>query len=177
MRSGKLHLTFIRRAKEERASPAVLRDQVFPSDAIDDTFTPRPRGPVVADETSIYESDTEMRSDSEFVPADLGRLVVGNKGRLLDSRRTPVTVVDVAPARGEFVVRVEAFEDAGATWSLFLSELGRFQFERDSVEAGRDQVEELRQSLARFDRARSYECDARGFAAASALDWASARST
>jgi hypothetical protein len=106
----------------------------------------------------IYESDFEPRPDSDFVPADLGRLVIGNRGRLLDARRTPVTLVDLAVERGAFVVRVEAFEDAGSTWELFLGELERFQFERDGAQASEGEVDQLRQSLARFDRELVIEC-------------------
>jgi hypothetical protein len=106
----------------------------------------------VPDEKPIYESDAQMRPDSEFVPADLDRLVVGNKGRLLDARRTPITVVGVVPERGEFMVRVEAFEDTGTTWELFLGEFGRFQFDRDAAQASAREVDEFRRSVGRFDR-------------------------
>jgi hypothetical protein len=112
----------------------------------------------VADDQPIYDSDTEMRPDSDFISADLDRLVIGNKGRMLDARRTPVTLVGVEAERGAFVVRVEAFEDAGATWELFLGELDRFQFERDGARASADDVGELRQSLAQFDRELLIEC-------------------
>jgi hypothetical protein len=79
---------------------------------------------------------------------------------LLDARRTPVTLVDVAVERGAFVVRVEAFEDAGATWELFLGELKRFQFERDAAHASESEAGQLRQSLARFDRELLIQCAA-----------------
>lgn len=112
----------------------------------------------VANSTPIYESGAEMRPDSEFVPASLDLLVVGNRGRLLDTRRTPVTVVGVEPERAAFVARVEAFEDAGATWELFLGELGRFQFERDSARADTEQLSALEHRLAEFDRPLVIEC-------------------
>jgi len=37
-------------------------------------------------------------------------------GRLLDSRRTPVSVVEVRLDTGTFVIRIDGFEDKGATW-------------------------------------------------------------
>jgi hypothetical protein len=112
----------------------------------------------VAANDPIYESDPDSRPDANFVPADLDRLVVGNRGRLLDARRTPVTLIDVRPERGAFVVRVDAFEDAGATWELFLGELKRFQFERNATQATERQVGQLRQSLERFDRELLIRC-------------------
>jgi hypothetical protein len=101
---------------------------------------------------AVYESDAQMRPDLEFVPAGLDRLVAGNRGRLLDARRTPITVVGVSAHRGSFSVRVDAFEDAGATWELFLGEIGRFQFERDTARAPQREVDDLQESLTRFDR-------------------------
>lgn len=112
----------------------------------------------MADGEPIYHSDAQMRPDGDFEPAALDCLVVGNRGRLLDSRRTPVTVVGVAPDRGAFVVRVEAFEDSGATWELFLGELDRFQFERNGLRASRGTVKELTKSLAQFNRPLVIEC-------------------
>jgi hypothetical protein len=81
----------------------------------------------------IYESDPEAAPDSEFVPGELALLVAGNRGRLLDGRRTPVTVTAVRPATGDFEIEVGAFEDAGARWLLPLQDVGRFQFARDAA--------------------------------------------
>lgn len=100
----------------------------------------------------IYEADAQMRPDSDFEPAALERLVVGNSGRLLDARRTPITVTGVAAERGSFTVRVDGFEDVGATWELFLGEIGRFQLERGTARAPQREVADLQASLARFDR-------------------------
>ena len=97
----------------------------------------------------IYESDPDRAPDTDFVPGELGLLVPGNRGRLLDARRTPVTVVAVRPEVGAFVVEIGAFEDAGARWELPLEEFGRFQFARD---AARADAAELERALARFDR-------------------------
>lgn len=71
----------------------------------------------------VYASDEHPEPDSAFAPGELRHLVVGNCGRLLDARCTPITVVDVAPERGSFVVRVEAFEDTGVRWELGLEEI------------------------------------------------------
>jgi hypothetical protein len=82
----------------------------------------------------------------------LEHLVTGNRGRLLDARRTPVRVTAVTPERGEFEVELEAFEDAGARWRLQLSEVRKFQFERDAVTTSAACVAELHRSLEQFER-------------------------
>lgn len=80
----------------------------------------------------LYESDPSPAPDSEFEPGQLGHLVAGNHGRLLDSRRTPILVTRVIPERASFELEIRAFEDTGARWELPLEEIWRFQFARGS---------------------------------------------
>ncbi len=109
----------------------------------------------------IYASDPNAAPDSEFRPGDLRHLVVGNRGRLLDARRTPITITAVDPARGSFEVEIGAFEDAGARWDLALEDIGRFQFARDGGVAASDAlVSELERARFRFDRELVVDCDA-----------------
>jgi hypothetical protein len=110
-------------------------------------------------DASIYAGDDDPAPDSEFAAGELRLLVVGNRGRLLDARRTPVTVVDVCADRGSFVVRVDAFEDRGARWDLGLGEIGRFQFERAAARTSDQALAELQRSAARFDRELAIECE------------------
>jgi hypothetical protein len=107
----------------------------------------------------VYASDPGQADDSGFVAADLRHLAAGNRGRLLDPRRTPITVVDVAPERGSFSVRVGAFEDEGARWELGLEEIVRFQFAHDAVPVSDERLAELRRGAARFDRDLSIEAE------------------
>jgi hypothetical protein len=100
----------------------------------------------------IYASDPDAAEDSQFEPAALRHLVVGNRGRLLDARRTPVSVSAVVPGRGAFVVRIDAFEDAGAEWELPLEDVGQFQFERGAAVGGEGAVAELERAWMEFDR-------------------------
>jgi hypothetical protein len=76
------------------------------------------RSAQLMNDASIYAHDEDSAPDSVFAAGEFRHLVVGNRGRLLDARRTPITVVDVAPERGLFVVRIDAFEDAGARWEF-----------------------------------------------------------
>jgi hypothetical protein len=97
----------------------------------------------------IYEHDANAAPDADFAPGRLADLVTGNRGRLLDPRRTPVTIVGIAVETGQFLVRVEAFEDAGAVWEVAFEDAGRFQFARGGAQTATAQLEA---AVARFDR-------------------------
>jgi hypothetical protein len=98
----------------------------------------------------IYEHDASAAPEAEFAPGRLADLVPGNRGRLLDPRRTPVTVVSLRVETGQFTLRVDAFEDAGAEWEVAFEDIGRFQFARGGATRADDA--ELRAAVARFDR-------------------------
>jgi hypothetical protein len=108
----------------------------------------------------VYQSDPDRAPDSDFLAGDVRHLVAGNRGRLLDARRTPVTVTRVAPESAGFEVEIDAFEDAGARWELPLEDVGDFQFARDGAHAAEGVVAELRRAGARLDRPCHVECDA-----------------
>ena len=107
----------------------------------------------------VYASDPGAAPDSEFEPGELRHLVVGNRGRLLDPRRTPIVVTATLPNTGEFEVRIEAFEDAGARWRLPLDDVARFQFDRGGRSGEGDAVAELASAAARFGGELTVECD------------------
>lgn len=108
----------------------------------------------------VYQSDPGSAPDSEFVPGALNRLVVGNRGRLLDARRTPVLVTAVSAERGVFEVEILAFEDTGSRWELGLEKVADFQFARDSAMASRGDERELQEARRRFDLPLVIEVDA-----------------
>jgi hypothetical protein len=128
----------------------------------------------------VYQSDPHTLPDSEFQAGELALLVPGNHGRLLDQRRTPVTVVGLDPASAMFELTVDAFEDSGAHWRLPAEDVARFQFTHDAARADPQAVAELAATVARLDRADPIGCDpqARGdtekrlhAAAAAAASW------
>lgn len=86
----------------------------------------------------IYASDPDAAAD--FVAGELRHLVAGNTARLLDVRRTPVTLTGVRPGRGDFGVRVEAYEGAGARWVQALGDVTRFQFPKSAGTADRQRA-------------------------------------
>src|SRR5690348_6981465 len=111
--------------------------------------------------SAVYASDPDAAPDAGFVYGELRHLVVGNRGRLLDARRTPITITAVTPEIGAFELEIRAFEDTGARWQLPLWDVRRFQFARDSAVAATGGVAELERASDRFDRELIVECDPR----------------
>jgi hypothetical protein len=99
----------------------------------------------------LYEHDPEMAPDSEFELGRLDHLVVGNDGRLLDARRTPVRVVGLRPELAFFEVEVLAFEDRGARWELPMDAVDRFQFTLGATVADAATLADYTDAVARFD--------------------------
>ena len=111
--------------------------------------------------SAVYASDPDAAPDAEFVSGELRHLVVGNRGRLLDARRTPIRITALTPEIGAFELEISAFEDTGARWQLPLWDVRRFQFARDSAVAATGAVAELERAADRFDRELIVECDPR----------------
>jgi hypothetical protein len=110
---------------------------------------------------SIHESDPEQAPDSDFEPGDLGHLVPGNAGRMLDTRRTPVRVRSVDPDGGSFEVEVLAFEDRGVRWLFEAERVSHFQFPPDARRAGAATVAGLTAAVERFNRSLHIPIDPR----------------
>jgi len=106
-----------------------------------------------------YQSDPDSQPDSEFELGDLRFLVVGNRGRLLDARRTPVRVTGLDPDEGTFEVEIQAFEDRGARWRLSLEDVRDYQFAVGSRTAERSTMSVLAEAASRFDRPLVLEAD------------------
>ena len=90
---------------------------------------------------SIYQSDSDAAPNSEFEPGTLQHLVRGNAGRLLDPRRTQVTIVGLHLETGFMTLRVDSFEDAGVTWDIPFEEVDHYQFAHGFARLGLTQVE------------------------------------
>jgi hypothetical protein len=102
--------------------------------------------------TPAYQSDPDALPDGAFEPGALRHLVPGNRGRLLDSRRTPVVVRGVRVEHGMFELEVAAFEDAGARWLLPFEDVGKFQFALGAASAPPDAVATFERAVGRLDR-------------------------
>lgn len=100
--------------------------------------------------TPIYESDPGARPDDEFEPGALRHLAAGARGRLLDGRRTPVSVVEVQVEIGFVLIRIEGFEDAGAIWQIPLEQVNHYQFEPGGPGASAEAVARMEAAIGRF---------------------------
>lgn len=100
----------------------------------------------------VYQREPQQAPDSDFVGGELAHLVVGNCGRMLDARRTPVAVTAIQEETGHFELEVLAFEDSGARWQIELEKVDRFQFARRSSLASATKVKRYREAVERFDR-------------------------
>ncbi len=100
----------------------------------------------------VYQHDPDSPGDGDFEPGTLAHLIAGSRARMLDPRRTPVTVIGVDRVRGEFELEVGAFEDTGARWQLPVEDVSRFQFGRGSERLAAEEVRELEQLVARLAR-------------------------
>jgi hypothetical protein len=107
----------------------------------------------------IYQCDPSPEPDSEFEPGGMHFLVEGNRGRMLDARRTPVRIVELRPERAMFVLRIEGFEDRGALWELSLEQVCHYQFTRDARRAWAEDVERMQRVLRQLDLPLTIECD------------------
>jgi hypothetical protein len=99
---------------------------------------------------SIYEYDEEIRSDSEFLPGSPKFIVPGNRGRLLDARRTPIKIERYVPESGLVHLRIEKFEDAGNVWQVPAEQITRYQFELNSQTLDELQAAEIQAAMRKF---------------------------
>lgn len=107
----------------------------------------------------VYASDPDAAPDSEFAPGTLSHLALGNRGRMLDARRTPITITSIDLDRGTFELEIGAFEDAGAHWVLPFEDVTRFQFARDAQIVDAVAMARVEQAVERFDRELAIEAD------------------
>jgi hypothetical protein len=98
----------------------------------------------------IYQRDPDKRPDSDYESGELRHLVVGNRGRLLDPRRTPVKIVALDTATAQFTIEITAFEDTGARWVVPFDGVVSYQFENGSPAANAAEVAEFGRVAERF---------------------------
>ncbi len=100
----------------------------------------------------VHQFNPNPLPDSHFEPGTLRHVVAGNRGRLLDPRRTSVRVVGVRQQTGFFVIEIDDFEDKGARWEVPLEDVGRYQFGLQSRKATDADVASYESLVERFDR-------------------------
>jgi hypothetical protein len=99
----------------------------------------------------VYQADPSALPDDQFTAGDLRWLVPGNRGRLLDARRTPVRVTAIDLPHGYAEIEICAFEDAGARWLVPLEEVTRYQFAPGGRTATPAEIAAMRAAIDRLD--------------------------
>ncbi|MCD4655749.1 hypothetical protein K8T06_17640 [bacterium] len=108
---------------------------------------------------SVYQFDKAKLTDCEFELGILDHLVIGNHGRLLDPRRTPVKIIDIQTSTGMFVIQVQAFEDKGVIWKIPFEDIHCYQFAKEEKRVTTDILSEVQQAIKRFDRPLKITCE------------------
>jgi hypothetical protein len=99
----------------------------------------------------VYQFDPDARPDDEFTAGELRWLVAGNRGRLLDARRTPVQVTRIDLPHGYFEVEILAFEDQGARWLVPMEDVTSYQFDPGGAVAPTATVTAMQDAVQRLD--------------------------
>ena len=107
-----------------------------------------------------FQSDPMRLPDAEFEAGELRHLCVGNTGRLMDFRRTPVRVTALSHSTGLATIEITQFEDQGAFWDLPYEDVTSYQFVRGCATAPEGELEKMRAAIARFDVMTTISCDA-----------------
>ena len=81
----------------------------------------------------MHEQHIIFEPDVNFETGTLAHLVAGNKGRVLDGRRTPGFIESYDEESAMFIWRITGFEDAGKCWEIPAEQIGSYQFRRGSV--------------------------------------------
>ena len=100
---------------------------------------------------SIYQSDPNATPDSEFLPGGLHHLVAGNRGRLLDARRTPVHVTGVWADDRFLRGGGQRVRGHRCRWLVPLESASSYQFAAGGAMAAGPGLEALREAVARCD--------------------------
>ena len=106
-----------------------------------------------------FQSDPNRAPDSDFEPGELHHLCVGNEGRLLDFRRTPVRIERLCDETGLATLQILAFEDQGALWDLPFEDVGKCQFTKSSGRSSAADVERATSAIARLNQSVEIPCD------------------
>ena len=86
-------------------------------------------------------------------------MCVGNEGRLLDFRRTPVRIEKLSHETGLATIHILAFEDKGALWDLPYEDVGKYQFKKGCAKASATVLERIKEAISRLDREVEIACD------------------
>jgi hypothetical protein len=113
---------------------------------------------IPAPENAVHQFNPHMQPDSAFVPGAFKYLVVGNRGRWMDPRRTPFHIVTLVPDTGHFVLEIDDFEDTGTRLEIPFEVVKSYQLAVGSAEASPEDIAQFTAVVERLDRPLQVEC-------------------
>lgn len=87
-----------------------------------------------------------------FETGTLAHLVPGNRGRVLDGRRTPGYIESYDPNSATFVWRITGYKDQGRCWEMPAEYVNCFQFRKDSPKLPANRVSALQAACDHFSQ-------------------------
>ncbi len=102
--------------------------------------------------SELHQKHKHKLPDSCFETGTFRHIVPGNKGRVLDGRRTPGVLEKYYADTAMFVWRITDFEDKGRYWEIPAEEISQYQFEKQSAKLSEQEAENIAnrsQSLSR----------------------------
>jgi len=91
----------------------------------------------------LHQKNENKLSDSYFENGTLYHIVPGNKGRVLDGRRTPGFIEKYDDESAMFIWRITDFEDKGKYWEVAVEEISAYQFEKNSKKLTHAKMEKI----------------------------------
>lgn len=99
---------------------------------------------------SLHQKHKNKLPDSCFEKGRLYHIIPGNKGRLLDGRRTPGIIERYDDETAMFIWRITDFEDKGRFWEIPAENIGSYQFEIGSKKLSEDDTERIKKKCKEF---------------------------
>lgn len=91
----------------------------------------------------LHQKNENKLPDSCYEKGTLNHIVAGNKGRVLDGRRTPGFIEKYDDESAMFIWRITDFEDKGKYWEVPAEEIVAYQFKKDSKKLTDNEVLEI----------------------------------
>lgn len=99
---------------------------------------------------SLHQKHKNKLADSYFETGSLYHIVPGNKGRLLDGRRTPGMIEEYDYESAMFTWRILDFEDKGKCWEIPAEQITQYQFERNSKNLTKNETMQIEERCKLF---------------------------
>lgn len=92
---------------------------------------------------TLHQQHKNKLPDSYFEIGELHHIVVGNRGRVLDGRRTPGFIEKYDAESAMFIWRITGFEDKGNCWEVPAEGIIGYQFEKGSRKLTAEAIKEI----------------------------------